>query len=411
MSARRIHRRLTIEELEPRIALGVADIAVVNVQNAPAALGPGDHATVKLVLDNRGDAPTGPFEVQWYLSEQPGGPTNTSVPLATQAVPNGIQAGQSVTMNEPLTMPSSGPVLQKQYYIVAVADSAHVVSESNLANNVGHSTPAVWGISQAQTNALTYAVGTCGFASYTQSIKVISGQLGGLDFSCSDSISISLSGNGAVGLTSSPLVDRGAQASPAQGATGGGSFQVAAGGTSPSATSTVAQSAPTVDRAAMDGIPIVIAPADRSKFAPAPFIPPDISPPAGVVQNGAANPANNVSSTAPVPKPGSRPSAAAAPATGPAPSSEATVTPATSRGNQSAAALLQIKPTATGIIPASISLPAAQTPVPRSARHTSETEDSKSDSAPVSRAPSYAIPILNTDGYDWLMPVVEKSLK
>jgi len=104
---------------------------IVSAVSAPSSASPGETIVVSGTIKNQGKAGSAAFTVAAYLSASPSNTTGATF-LGTQTI-SGLPAGASVTLAGSLAMP--GTTTNGTFYVVAVADSAKVISESDERNN------------------------------------------------------------------------------------------------------------------------------------------------------------------------------------------------------------------------------------------------------------------------------------
>lgn len=108
---------------------------IVSAVSAPSSTSPGATIVVSGTIKNQGRAGSKAFTVAAYLSASPSNTTGATL-LGTQNV-SGLSAGASMALSNSFTVPAS--TTSGTFYVVAVADSAKVISESNESNNTGAS--------------------------------------------------------------------------------------------------------------------------------------------------------------------------------------------------------------------------------------------------------------------------------
>lgn len=99
-----------------------------------SVLSAGDEVGVAATIANRGDGDTGPFEVHFFLANDPGGTDVVSIAPVRCSVSGGLAAGQaaSCTPNNALNVPL---IAEGAYFLVASADGSGEVAESDEGNN------------------------------------------------------------------------------------------------------------------------------------------------------------------------------------------------------------------------------------------------------------------------------------
>ncbi|CBE67316.1 MAG: DUF4091 domain-containing protein [Candidatus Methylomirabilis oxygeniifera] len=104
---------------------------IVAAVSAPSSTSPNTIIVVSGTIKNQGRASSKAFNVAAYLSADPSNTIGATL-LGTQNV-SGLAAGASVALSNSFTVPAS--TASGTFYVVAVADSTKVVSESNESNN------------------------------------------------------------------------------------------------------------------------------------------------------------------------------------------------------------------------------------------------------------------------------------
>ncbi|MBZ0168992.1 hypothetical protein MELA_00863 [Candidatus Methylomirabilis lanthanidiphila] len=104
---------------------------IVSAVSAPPSTSPGATIVVSGTIKNQGKASSKAFSVAYYLSPSASSTSGAAV-LGTQNV-SGLAAGASVALSNSFTVPAS--TTSGTFYVVGVADSTKVISESNESNN------------------------------------------------------------------------------------------------------------------------------------------------------------------------------------------------------------------------------------------------------------------------------------
>ncbi len=104
---------------------------IVSALSVPSSASPDTTIVVSSTVKNQGKASAKAFSVAYYLSTSPSDTTGAAV-LSTQNV-SGLVAGASVAVVTSVTVP--GSTTSGTFYVVAVADSTKVISESKESNN------------------------------------------------------------------------------------------------------------------------------------------------------------------------------------------------------------------------------------------------------------------------------------
>jgi subtilase family serine protease len=104
---------------------------VVDSLAAPLSAPSGSAVEVIDTVRNRGGAPTAPTTLRFYLSTLKVVDAIRAIPIGSRDVPS-LVAGGTDSSTTPVTLPAVAP---GTYYIIAVADGAHVSTETNEDNN------------------------------------------------------------------------------------------------------------------------------------------------------------------------------------------------------------------------------------------------------------------------------------
>lgn len=104
---------------------------IVSAVSAPSPASPDATVVVSGTVKNQGKASAKAFGVAYYLSTDPSSTTGAAM-LGTGNI-SSLAAGASVALVTPFTVP--GSTASGTFYVVAVADSTQVISESNESNN------------------------------------------------------------------------------------------------------------------------------------------------------------------------------------------------------------------------------------------------------------------------------------
>ncbi len=141
-----------------------ADLLVTAATAAPLATAPGMNVSITNTIKNLGGAPTGAFDVGFYLSTDNvfGG----DLLLTTRRVSMGLAAGALSTAMTPVTIPSN--FSPATYFVIVRADPNAEVSEANEGNNL----LATAGIQVVRPNLTVLSVTAPAFAAPGMNVSV-----------------------------------------------------------------------------------------------------------------------------------------------------------------------------------------------------------------------------------------------